>query len=66
MAGRDPGTISAEANRTPRCVGLIMTLQVYAQPGESYPAAVDRVLAIVFDGLSSTRRTAHDIPGSEA
>lgn len=47
-------------------VGLIMTLQVYAQPGESYPAAVDRVLAIVFDGLSSTPRTAHDIPGSEA
>ncbi|MBF5000175.1 TetR/AcrR family transcriptional regulator [Nocardia sp. BSTN01] len=37
-------------------VGLLMTVQVYAQPGESYPAAVDRVLAIVFDGLRPVSR----------
>ncbi|MDR7168747.1 hypothetical protein J2W56_002478 [Nocardia kruczakiae] len=33
-----------------------MTVQVYAQPGESYPAAVDRVLTIVFDGLRPVSR----------
>ncbi|WP_063000267.1 TetR/AcrR family transcriptional regulator [Nocardia mikamii] len=37
-------------------VGLLMTVQVYAQPGEPYPAAVERVLAIVFDGLRPVSR----------
>ncbi|MFF0455531.1 TetR/AcrR family transcriptional regulator [Nocardia africana] len=37
-------------------VGLLMTVQVYTQPGEPYPAAVDRVLAIVFDGLRPVSR----------